>query len=426
MFFLLFAVSASNGQWTVKQLPTTERLTDIFFADTLSGWITSFGGTFHTTDGGIRWALQDSSATWHIVGISSEQCWVTTRRVVKRTTDGGSTWNEISLNIPSDSIDFIGSICFVDTLRGWIAGYSRSAENFLFRTTDGGRSWSMTRPSIGSGLYLCSFVDHEVGWLAGLEWNAVFQTSDGGNTWRRFDSVYTLQIINMQFLTRSLGWISADGSGAVTIVRKTTNGGHTWDRQFIFDCSDLTTFFHFPDTLNGWLAQFTCIHGDHLEIWHTSTGGDNWEKQWEYYPDFYFRPRRVFFLDAKHGWIVGENGIAFSTINGGVTSLNDERSFMPQAYKLFQNYPNPFNSTTMFRYDLTERGMVQLAVYDLLGRLVKSLVSQVDENGEKIVSWDGRNNTGDELPSGIYICRMRVEGIGGKRFESTRKAVLLR
>ena len=83
----------------------------------------------------------------------------------------------------------------------------------------------------------------------------------------------------------------------------------------------------------------------------------------------------------------------------------DETSSIPTSYALIQNYPNPFNPITSIEYDLPKTGYVRLVVYDVLGRIVATLVNGVQAAGYRTVSFDG-----SRYPSGIYFYRIQAEG----------------
>ncbi len=88
---------------------------------------------------------------------------------------------------------------------------------------------------------------------------------------------------------------------------------------------------------------------------------------------------------------------------------------------LAQNTPNPFNPTTLIRYDISAREHVTLAVYDANGRLVRTLVDETRPIGRSEVVWDGRNDSGTSVGSGVYFYRLDA----GK-FSESRKMVLLK
>ncbi len=104
---------------------------------------------------------------------------------------------------------------------------------------------------------------------------------------------------------------------------------------------------------------------------------------------------------------------------GTVTATTEPA--IPDAFALHQNVPNPFNPTTVIRYDVPAGGgRVTLKIYDVAGRLVRTLVDGVEASGEKRVTWYGRNNRGSRVATGVYFYRMTGPG-----FTKTRKMVLL-
>ena len=91
------------------------------------------------------------------------------------------------------------------------------------------------------------------------------------------------------------------------------------------------------------------------------------------------------------------------------------------AFALAANMPNPFNPSTTIRFDVPFRARVRIAVYDVKGRLVTTLVDEMIDRGSRLTGWDGRDSSGRPAASGIYFCRMEAEG-----FRASRKIVLLR
>lgn len=77
-------------------------------------------------------------------------------------------------------------------------------------------------------------------------------------------------------------------------------------------------------------------------------------------------------------------------------------------YKLEQNYPNPFNPSTTIRYNILESGKVTLKIYDLLGREIKTLVNEDQINGKYQVLWNGENNFGSNVSSGVYFYQLKA------------------
>jgi flagellar hook assembly protein FlgD len=93
--------------------------------------------------------------------------------------------------------------------------------------------------------------------------------------------------------------------------------------------------------------------------------------------------------------------------------------------RLYQNHPNPFNPSTVIPFTvpggLGERQAIYLAVYDVNGALVKTLVSGALQGGRHEARWDGRNERGESVASGIYFVQVRSGG-----YKEARKMILLR
>ncbi|MBD3290774.1 T9SS type A sorting domain-containing protein [candidate division KSB1 bacterium] len=105
----------------------------------------------------------------------------------------------------------------------------------------------------------------------------------------------------------------------------------------------------------------------------------------------------------------------------GGTGVMDSKNIMkPALVRLAQNYPNPFNSNTTITYHLEKNTNVVLEIYDILGRLIRTLVQGHQLRGEKIVVWDGRDIQNKNVQSGIYFYKLKTGG-----FEKTKKMVLL-
>jgi hypothetical protein len=90
-------------------------------------------------------------------------------------------------------------------------------------------------------------------------------------------------------------------------------------------------------------------------------------------------------------------------------------------FALLQNYPNPFNPNTSIRYTVSETQEIRVGIYDVQGRLVRSLVNRVDAAGAHEVRWEGRDDAGQPVASGIYFARL-----SGRTGTDSRKIVLLK
>jgi len=101
--------------------------------------------------------------------------------------------------------------------------------------------------------------------------------------------------------------------------------------------------------------------------------------------------------------------------------LAENSTSIPTAFNLSQNYPNPGNPTTTIRFQLPQSRHVVLKIFNILGQQIKTLVDDYREAGTYSVIWDGRDNQGIEMPSGIYLYVLKA---GDKVF--TKKLTLLK
>ncbi|MBL7067079.1 MAG: T9SS type A sorting domain-containing protein [Candidatus Marinimicrobia bacterium] len=108
-----------------------------------------------------------------------------------------------------------------------------------------------------------------------------------------------------------------------------------------------------------------------------------------------------------------------------VTGIEYIMSQIPKEYSLEQNYPNPFNPITNIIYGIPKRSMVEIKIYDLLGREIITLISKEQNAGYLNIVWDAKDNHGNKASSGMYLYRI-VAMSDDKVFVKTKKLLLLR
>ncbi len=108
--------------------------------------------------------------------------------------------------------------------------------------------------------------------------------------------------------------------------------------------------------------------------------------------------------------------------NNLLVSINERFAQFPEQFHLFRNYPNPFNPTTNMDFLIPNTEFVNLTVYDVLGRKVKTLVNERKPAGRYTVQWNGTNDAGAQVGSGVYFYRLHI----ADKFVQTRKMVLMR
>jgi hypothetical protein len=103
------------------------------------------------------------------------------------------------------------------------------------------------------------------------------------------------------------------------------------------------------------------------------------------------------------------------------TKDEDDTEIIPITYLLHQNYPNPFNPITSLRYDLPEDGVVNITIYDIMGRIVKTLVNDSQTAGYKSIQWNAANDRNESVSAGLYLYTIQAG-----EFRQTKKMVLLK
>jgi len=105
-----------------------------------------------------------------------------------------------------------------------------------------------------------------------------------------------------------------------------------------------------------------------------------------------------------------EENRGFFGIYGDTTTLtiDSRHQQIPRLFKLHQNYPNPFNPATTISYVLNKTSNVDLTIYNVLGKKVITLVDGKQPSGSYIVTWDGKDKYGNDMGSGVYLCKLKV------------------
>ena len=105
----------------------------------------------------------------------------------------------------------------------------------------------------------------------------------------------------------------------------------------------------------------------------------------------------------------------------GLTAGIADSDLLPEGFVLSQNYPNPFNPNTEISYQIPVEAKVTLRVHNMLGQEVKTMVSEIQAPGVHKVSWDGLDNSGQMVASGVYTYQLNFNGA-----KISRKMLLMR
>ena len=282
----------------------------------------------------------------------SELGWVAARwtngRALFHTADGGRNWME--LNLPAE-VTYVPELRFVDVRNGWMVGSANRdfqygcdqavpadiprCRDIVFRTRDGGRSWTSVRvlalaPAGGSAIKDIQFVDAATGWLLerdgpapcelGKPCFSLLSTADGGDTWRTV--LADTAISDLHFVDRTHGW-GLMPAGTSLDAMATADGGTTWSRQIageeIWGLSvpsvDVAIALaraggYCTASLCNKYGLFRVDTGQLAAIHETATSG------WWAAPGCGGFLGEPFFIDATRGWIGLQRGV------GGLSGFN--------------------------------------------------------------------------------------------------------
>lgn len=344
---------------------------------------------------------------------------------VIRTTNGGITWQQVLI----DTNLRVGDFYFFDSNTGFVVGGSYSTVGRIFKTTNGGINWvNVTPNSINSFLWNIEFLNPLTGYIGGAY--GVYKSTDGGFNWNKIlgqSNFLNFSFSRISFPDFNTGYYLAD-SGK---VHKTINGGTNWQLvrsggdSLFFDIKFLNTNTGFitgeagrlfkttnggaawvkintPSTLNLYGVHFTGLNTGYLAghqfALKTTNSGDSW------FPVFNVNTRSlwsIYFSDVNTGYMVSDTGVIYKTTTGGVIGINPVSTEIPKDYSLLQNYPNPFNPVTNIKFSIPKSAFIKLAVYDMLGKEVESLVSQQLSPGTYVVDWNAA-----KFSSGIYMYKL--------------------
>ena len=125
------------------------------------------------------------------------------------------------------------------------------------------------------------------------------------------------------------------------------------------------------------------------------------------------------------GFIIGTWGGTLlktdSEFNYDETLFIEEIDLIPETFVLSQNHPNPFNPVTTIRYDLPEDALVNITIYDMMGKHIKTLVNDQQTAGYRFTQWNATNNADSPVSAGIYLYMIQAG-----EFRQTKKMVLLK
>ena len=289
--------------------------------------------------------------------------------------DGGKTvtsnqfpglWNDITPPSAFLPDKFIHDSYFFNGHAGFLVG----SDGNIIKTTDTGQNWESINSGVVEQLWDIKFINDKIGFVVG-DFGRILKTEDGGETWRKTDSGTQENIYSIAFKNEHDGWVGTENG-----LRYTTDQGETWQG-----------------------VPLRYIHGLIMNVEFDKSGNG-----YAYTP----APMGPLTLEGIDEFIPGGYNLLLVNKNEDIAVYDDiAKDISPKTIQLKPNYPNPFNSNTTINYYLPASGSVSLRIYNVQGKLVRTIVDKTQQAGEFSVSWDGLSDRGDFVASGIYFYMLR-------------------
>ncbi|MCB0727081.1 MAG: T9SS type A sorting domain-containing protein [Ignavibacteriae bacterium] len=407
LIFYICSNAFLNAQWILQSSFTSNNLYDIEFYNRYTGWAVGDGGNIlKTTNGGVNWlnipnpAVGKPLSSIHIV--DSNTCYVVGWfETIIKTTNAGDDW----IVIRNGGFGFGSSydaVFFIDENTGWIAGTGQK----VLRTTNGGDS-IISEPLFAGNLHDMYFKDALTGIVTGSGTD-MFKTTNGGLNWSNIVMPIGFRIpdfYKISFVNNQTGWVA----GSDRRIFKTIDFGDSWTFIDSIDAYPQMRCVEFIDEKTGFVG------GELGYLFKSTNGGSNWVRE----NTSSFPPNEIISLCLYNeliGWMVGGEAKIFGTTTGGQTLVGISNSEIKQEFILEQNYPNPFNPITKIKYSLNKRDYVEIKIFDVLGKQIKTYISSIQESGNYEIEFDA-----SEINSGVYFYSLFV---GGERIETKRMIFL--
>ena len=421
-------------------------LTTILQAQPNAIWIRTFGGINSDYGRSIQQVFNDG---YIIIGTTASfgdnnDVWL-----IKTDVQGNKEWDKTF----GGSNDDFGS-CIQQTIDGGyiIVGWTNSFgggnnDAWLIKTdVQGNKEWDKTfggndtdigysvQQTIDGGYIITGWTrsfglgNNDV-WLikTDVQGNEEWNKPLGGNLFERGYSVQ--QTIDGGYIIA--GWTNSfgDGNYDVWLIKTDTEGNEEWNK--LFGGSDSDRGYSVQQTIDGGYiitGETKSFGNGESDLWLIKTdteGNEEWNKLFGG-------------SDSDRGYSVQQTENAEYVITGWTKSFgngnNDawlikvenpiakiKESYIPHIFVFHQNYPNPFNPTTSLAYVLPKDELVNITIYDMMGRKIKTLVNDSQTAGYKSIQWNATNDRNEPVSAGLYLYTIQAG-----EFRQTKKMILLK
>lgn len=395
-------------------------------------------GVWRSSNSGVSWAETNTGLkACQINGLFGEDSYVFAACEAKgffRTSDHGSSWLEVDTGITK----YHGWFSLIKTNAGsYLGGCGITS---IFRSTDAGLHWSPTSGNVTSGTMGFTTGEGDTVYSTGL---AQIQMSvDDGQNWTSVPSGFLGYEVGFELIKRGPYMMVSSSLSK----KRSIDNGQTWTAPVAGLAG--------ASSVNGW-AKFDTIlfAAANGGVFKSLDNGANWSssstgvtgavKSIAIVGGTIFVGTSSGFLTTNMVYRSDDTGTTWTAIDQGllpqqtvnklvadgqylyagtpgrsvwrrllsqITEVEQiDNPGLPSSFQLAQNYPNPFNPTTSIEFSLATRSHVSLEIFNSLGQRVRVLDDETRAPGTYRVDWNGRNDSGDQLATGIYLYRLTTD-----------------
>lgn len=425
LIFILLITNISFSQWVEQNSGVTTQLTSVSAIDYFNAWICGYSGVvLKTANSGTNWqnvsgnGIPSTIQLINVFGISTNIAlvagYIGSNTWVYRTTNGGANWTQVF----TETGGFIDAV-WVDAANsiGFMAGDPVGGRWSLWKTTNAGATWDssgryLPQASTESGYNNAMQVAGSRIWICTNNTRIYYSSNNGAN--------WSIQTTSPEVSTYAI-WFDYTGNplgytGGAGLLRS-TNFGSNWTPAATIGAGNYAGMAGTP-FFSGML--YYVKSGNNNIYWTNGTGNSF---------IVHTAPAGTYRHITTGRYTGGPYVLYAVRNNGGISrtmifteGIKKISDIAPINYTLYQNYPNPFNPNTKIRFEVAKTALslrgdnVRLAVYDILGREVQTIVNEQLKPGTYEVEWNASN-----YPSGVYYYKLTIG-----EFSETRKAALIK
>jgi len=324
---------------------------------------------------------------------------------VQRSQNGGASWQS-GTNGLTGSGAWVGPIISHPTE----VGKFFTARSQVFVTTNAGAQWTPLSSGTSGTIRELAISRSDPAIMFATSGAAVYKSTDAGVTFANVTSGLPGRIITSVYVhpdSSSVALLTYSGFGTGKVY-KTTNGGVNWSSISgnLPDSPVNDALIYYPGTATS--IYYAAMD---IGVFFTNDYGATWVELADGLPNTV--AMHLDYHQATNRLRIGTHGRGVWETSNPIGLINYSNQ-VPSSFSLQQNFPNPFNPVTTIKYDILTEGFVKLAVYDILGRELRSIISQNQKPGTYTVQYDGSN-----LSSGVYFYKLFTNG-----FTETKKMMI--